>query len=207
MFGMTERTGAGRGRPRGFDRAAALEAATLLFWERGYQATSMGELTEAMGIRAGSLYAAFGDKRSLFEEVVRHYGRTPAGAFAAAALTEEPTARGAVARLLREAAEVFPDPSHPAGCLTVSAATNVTAQDEGIGAHLRELRNANLAVIEARLVAAGAAGELPEGAEPAALARYFASVFQGMSQQARDGATASELRAVAELALLAWPAA
>ncbi|BCB76469.1 hypothetical protein Pflav_028790 [Phytohabitans flavus] len=79
-----------------------------------------------MGIRPGSLYVAFGDKKSLFQEVVRSYGRSPVGAFVGVALAEETTAYDAFARILREAAAIYPDPSHPAGCLTISAATNVT---------------------------------------------------------------------------------
>jgi AcrR family transcriptional regulator len=199
-------TRAKRGRPRTFDRAAALTAATRLFWERGYEATSVGELTEAMGIRPGSLYAAFGDKKSLFKEVVDNYGRSPVGAFVGVALEEEPTAFAAFARILREAAVIYPDPAHPAGCLTISAATNVTTQDADMEAFLRDLRNGNLAVFEARLRAAQRAGELPEAASPRALAAYFGAVIQGMSQRARDGATAAELGETAELALAAWPA-
>ncbi|NUS13027.1 MAG: TetR/AcrR family transcriptional regulator [Streptomyces sp.] len=205
MVGMSETTGARRGRPRGFDRNEALAAATRLFWERGYEATSVGELTEAMGIRPGSLYAAFGDKKSLFREVVESYGRSPAGAFVGRALAEEPTARGAFARILREAAAAYPGPAHPPGCLTISAATNVTPQDAEVEAFLRDLRSANLAAFEARLSAARQAGELPASAEPRALAAYFAAVVQGMSHRARDGATAAELAATAELALAAWP--
>ncbi|MET7466017.1 TetR/AcrR family transcriptional regulator [Nonomuraea sp. NPDC005501] len=197
---------AARGRPRAFDRDAALAAATLLFWRRGYEATSMGDLTEAMGIRPGSLYAAFGDKKALFKEAVAAYGRSPVGAFMGVALEEEPTARGAFARILREAAQIYPDPSHPAGCLTICAATNVTVQDEEIGAFLRDLRNANLVTFEARLRAARDEGELPADADPKALAAYFAAVIQGMSQRSRDGATAAELAATADLALAAWPA-
>ncbi len=159
-----------------------------------------------MGIRPGSLYAAFGGKKSLFKEVVRGYGRSPVGAFVGVALEEESTAYGAFARILREAAVVYPDPSHPAGCLTISAATNVTAQDAEVEVFLRDLRNENVATFEARLRAARQAGELPAVADPRALAAYFATVIQGMSQRARDGATAAELTETAELALTAWPA-
>ncbi|QMU66990.1 TetR/AcrR family transcriptional regulator [Streptacidiphilus sp. P02-A3a] len=203
---MTE-TPARRGRPRTFDRAVALTTATRLFWERGYGATSVGELTEAMGIRPGSLYAAFGDKRSLFEEVVRDYGRSPVGAFVGIALEEEATAHGAFVRILREAAVTYSDPTHPAGCLTISAATNVTPQDAEVAAFLRDLRNANLAAFEARLRSAQRDGELSGAANPRALAAYFAAVIQGMSQRARDGAAADELTETAELALVAWPGA
>jgi AcrR family transcriptional regulator len=195
-----------RGRPRAFDHDAALAAATRLFWERGYAATSIGELTEAMGIRPASLYGAFGDKKALFKQVVSDYARTPAGAFVGEALAREPTAYGAFARILREAAAIYPDPSHPAGCLTISAATNLTAQDAEVGVFLRDLRAANLAVLTARLEEAREDGELPAGADPRALAGFFAAVIQGMSQRARDGATAAELAEVAELALAAWPA-
>ncbi|MFJ2897608.1 TetR/AcrR family transcriptional regulator [Streptomyces sp. NPDC087218] len=197
--------GGTRGRPRSFDRDAALAAATRLFWERGYGATSVGELTEAMGIRPGSLYAAFGDKRSLFEESVRAYGRSPVGAFMGNALEEEPTAYGAFARILREAAEIYCDPSHPAGCLTITAATNIAPQDAEVAAFLRDLRNANITAWEARLRAAQREGELPAYADVRVLAGYFAMVIQGMSQRSRDGAGRAELAGIAELALAAWP--
>ncbi|MER5813551.1 TetR/AcrR family transcriptional regulator [Streptomyces sp. NPDC002033] len=196
-----------RGRPRTFDRAAALTAATRLFWERGYEGVSIGELTDAMGIRSGSLYAAFGDKKSLFEEVVNAYGQSPVGSFAGAALREEPTAYGAFARILREAAVIYPDPTHPAGCLAISAATNVTPQDAEVREFLRNLRNENVDGFETRLREAQRAGELPAETSPRALADYFATVLQGLSQRAQDGATAPQLVAAAELALSAWPTA
>lgn len=199
------RTGAGRGRPREFDREAALAEARRLFWERGYEATSVGDLTEAMGIRPASLYAAFGDKMSLFKEVVRDYQRTPAGAFMGTALREEPSAYRAFARILHEAARIYPDASHPPGCLVISAATNVTVKDAEAAAFLRERRAANLAAFEERLRAAQRDGELPPDADPRALAGYFAAVIQGMSQRARDGAGTAELTAIADLALAAWP--
>ncbi|MFG2717606.1 TetR/AcrR family transcriptional regulator [Streptomyces sp. NPDC048416] len=191
-----------RGRPRSFDRDRALEQATMEFWRRGYEATSVADLTRAMGIGAPSLYAAFGDKRALFEEVVRAYGATYAS-FGARALAEEPTARAGVARLLREAAAEFTDPAHPYGCLVTSAAANCAT--EAVSDGLRERRADNLAAMERRIAEDIAAGRLLEGADAGALARFIGAVLQGMSQQARDGATRAELEAVADLALRAWP--
>ncbi|MFI6447971.1 TetR/AcrR family transcriptional regulator [Kitasatospora sp. NPDC050543] len=191
-----------RGRPRSFDREAALEQAMRLFWERGYEATSVADLTAAMGIRPPSLYAAFGDKRSLFEEVVATYRRTY-GARGAQAMAEEPTARAAVARLLREAAAAGTDPAHPWGCLLVSSAVNCTSPE--VDQSLRELRDANLRVIESRIRADVAAGHEPPGTDAHALAVFTATVILGMSQRARDGAGRAELEQVADTAMRAWP--
>ncbi|WP_371599419.1 TetR/AcrR family transcriptional regulator [Streptomyces sp. NBC_00564] len=191
-----------RGRPRSFDRETALEKAILAFWEHGYEATSVSDLTRVMGIGAPSLYAAFGDKRSLFDEVVRVYG-TRYGSFGDRALAEEPTARAAVERMLREAAAEYTDPDHPHGCLVVHAATNCTSPE--VEASLRELRNANIAAFETRVKAGIAAGELPPETDASALARHAGAMIQGMSQQARDGATREDLEALAELAMAVWP--
>ncbi|WP_431036697.1 TetR/AcrR family transcriptional regulator [Streptomyces sp. P6-2-1] len=195
--------GAGRrGRPRAFDRERALGIAVRLFWERGYEATSVADLTAAMGIKPPSLYAAFGGKRALFTEALARYGEGP-GAFSGRALAEEPTARAAVARLLREAAVEYAAPGRPAGCMVITAATNCSTSE--VVADLRARRLATRSAVEARIAAGVRAGELPAGTDTAALAAYVATVLQGLSQQARDGATAAELGAVAELALAVWP--
>src|SRR5919197_3165387 len=107
------------GRPRSFNRDEALEGAIAVFWEHGYDATSISLLTSALGIGAPSLYAAFGDKRALFLEALDRYMRTY-GAFAARALAEEPNARDAVERLLHQAAGAYTRPEHPRGCLLIS---------------------------------------------------------------------------------------
>jgi AcrR family transcriptional regulator len=174
------------------------------FWEHGFEATSIAELTKAMGIGAPSLYAAFGDKKTLFREVVAAYQRTY-GAFAMRALAEEPTARQGVARLLREAATEYTDSRHPRGCLVISAATNCSPDSIDVEDFLRRLRNANVRELERRIRADIKAGELPSDTDPKALATYTAAVLQGMSQQARDGATRAQLEAVAEAAMRAWP--
>ncbi|MET9374616.1 TetR/AcrR family transcriptional regulator [Streptomyces sp. NPDC002992] len=191
-----------RGRPRSFDRLTALEQATMAFWEHGYETTSVSDLTRAMGISAPSLYAAFGDKKALFEEVVEAYA-VSYGAYGGRAFAQEPTARGALGRMLREAAEVFTDPSHPRGCLMISAAINCSTPE--VEEALRARRNDNLASFEARIQRDVDAGELPAGTDAGALARLYGAVLQGMSQQARDGATRTELEAVAEAAMSAWP--
>ncbi|MEU9190873.1 TetR/AcrR family transcriptional regulator [Streptomyces sp. NPDC048484] len=192
----------GRGRPRSFDRETALEKAILAFWEHGYEATSVSGLTEVMGIGAPSLYAAFGDKRSLFEEVVNVYG-TRYGSFGDRALAEEATARAAVERMLREAAAEYTEPGRPRGCLVIHAATNCTSPE--VEGSLRERRNANIAAIESRIRAGVAAGELPADTDAAAMARHTGAMVQGMSQQARDGAGKEQLEALAELAMRIWP--
>lgn len=193
-----------RGRPRSFDREAALVQATLLFWQHGYEGTSISDLTAAMGVSPPSLYAAFGDKRTLFTEVVERYGTT-FGAFMERALAQESDPRAGFARMLDEAAVSYTDPRHPAGCLVITAATNYSPQTADIERDLRARRVANTRVFEERLKDAVARGSLPPGSDPRTLAVYFAAVVQGMSQQARDGATTAELRRVAEHAMAAWP--
>ncbi|KUJ64365.1 TetR family transcriptional regulator [Streptomyces albus subsp. albus] len=200
---VDERT-ARRGRPRAFDRRAALQAAIMEFWDRGYEAVSIADLTRAMHIKAPSLYAAFGDKKTLFEEAVETYARD-FGGFIVRALDEEPTARRGVARMLHEAASWHTLPDHPRGCMVITAATNCTPQSADVLRGLQERRNSAVARIERMIRADIARGELPADTDAHALAVYSSTVLQGMSQQARDGADRATLETVAEIAMRAWP--
>jgi AcrR family transcriptional regulator len=190
----------------GFDRDEALERAITTFWEHGYDATSIAQLTNALGIGAPSLYAAFGDKRTLFLEALNRYLHTYA-AFTERALTEEDRVRDAVERLLREAAAAYTRPDRPPGCLLITATTNYSPQSADVAAHLRELRTAGVRALEDRIAGAARAGELPAGTDAHALATFYAAVLQGMSAQARDGATRTDLEQIARTALQAWPSA
>ncbi|GAA0239108.1 TetR/AcrR family transcriptional regulator [Actinomadura nitritigenes] len=192
------------GRPRSFDRDRALDDAIAVFWEHGYDATSVSMLTKALGIGAPSLYAAFGDKRALFVEALDRYLGTYA-AFTRRALAEEAGARDAVRRLLHEAAAAYTRPGLPHGCMLISAATNCSPQSADVAAHLRELRNAGARALEDTLQAAVLAGELPAHTDARALATFYAAVLQGMSAQARDGASRSDLEQIADTALRTWP--
>ncbi|MEV0245005.1 TetR/AcrR family transcriptional regulator [Nocardia sp. NPDC050712] len=191
-----------RGRPRSFDREAALDKAVRLFWSRGYEATSIGDLTTALGIGAPSLYAAFGDKAKLFTEVVQVFA-TRYGGFMPRALEQEPTATAAVRRMLREAAVEYTRPECPHGCLVMSAGMNTTSDE--VAEMLRGLRNRNIEAFTEHIQADIDAGLLPADANARVLARYVGTVLQGMSQAARDGATAAELTTVADMAMASWP--
>lgn len=196
-----------RGRPRSFDRSEALDRAMRAFWEHGYEATSIADLTRAMGIGAPSLYAAFGDKAALFKEVVDFYAGTY-GAYMGRALGEEPTARQAVARLLREAAGQLTADDRPRGCLLVFAAVNCSSASAEVEQIVRDQRRAFTAAFEQRIRAGVEAGEFSADDDAAAaLARFFSAVFQGMSQQARDGASRVELESIAGTAMRGWPSA
>ncbi|GAA4540558.1 TetR/AcrR family transcriptional regulator [Amycolatopsis samaneae] len=194
-----------RGRPRAFDREGALTKAMYVFWARGYEGASLADLTAAMGINPPSLYAAFGGKEALFREAVKHYCAVYGG-FTERALREQPTARAAVEAVLRDNARDYVDPAHPSGCMVVLAATNCTPANQGVHDHLRALRRETQESITRRLREGVEDGELPEDTDVEALGGFFTTVLNGLSVQARDGATLPELTASIDVALVAWPA-
>ncbi|QLH70935.1 TetR/AcrR family transcriptional regulator [Rhodopseudomonas palustris] len=190
-----------RGRPRAFDRARALAQATRLFWIKGYEATSIADLTEAMGIGAPSLYAAFGSKEALYGEAVRHYEANYEqlvwGRFRTAT-----TAREALEAFLLDSASALtgaPD-DHPLGCMVTLSAVGSEGHAE-LGELVRSARAVTLQRLEARLSEAIAVSELPPSTDIHAVARFYQAVQAGMSILARDGASRAELEAVARLAL------
>ena len=194
-----------RGRPRGFDRTAALDAAMALFWRRGFTATSIADLCAAMGIASPSLYAAFGSKEALYAEALARYVDRTAPLLWAP-LEAAPTARAGIEAFLLASATALPArPGKPAGCMVALSAVG----DEGcpaLGRRVTEARADAFARLKARIARGLASGELPFGTDCAALARFYLAVQQGMSIQARDGASAADLEAVARHAMEAWPA-
>ncbi|UGT63462.1 TetR/AcrR family transcriptional regulator [Nocardia asteroides] len=120
-----------RGRPRAFERAAALNRAREVFWEHGYEGTSLADLTTAMGIASPSLYAAFGSKEALFREAVELYGATYGG-YTERALREEPTARASIEAMLRDNAAAYTAPELPHGCMIVLAGSTYTTRNTAV---------------------------------------------------------------------------
>jgi AcrR family transcriptional regulator len=193
-----------RGRPLSFCRDTALESAMHVFWEHGYEAASISDLTSAMGITPPSLYTAFGDKEQLFLEAIERYA-LGYGSAGARALNEEPSARGAIERWLMEAANELTQPCHPKGCMVVMAATNCSAAAERVQDALLLRRTEAIANVGRRIQGGIDDGELPPDTDAKDLANFYATIYQGMSMQAKDGATHESLMATVRTAMRSWP--
>jgi AcrR family transcriptional regulator len=197
---------AARGRPRVFDRDIALRKAVEVFWERGYEGTSLKDLTEAMGIASASIYACFGSKESLFREVMALY-TSMEGQVPRRALRDRPTARSAIEAMLQATADVITLPGLPQGCMLILAAPTGAVENRTVREFLAGGRRAQLREIRERLDRGVADGDLT--ASPSRLdviARYYTTVMQGLSVQARDGASRDELEAVIACAMAGWDA-
>jgi len=174
-----------------------------VFWRKGYEGASLSDLTKAMRINRPSLYAAFGDKGKLFSKVLDRYAEGPAS-YSIAAL-QEPTSRAVVERLLYGTADHLTSPQNPRGCLWVQGALACGNGTESVRMELISRRMAGEAALRQRLNRARIDGDLPPEANPANLARYIATMIQGMSIRAAGGATRGELHRIIDIALQSWP--
>jgi AcrR family transcriptional regulator len=188
-----------RGRPRAFDRDVALAKAGQLFWRLGYEGASIADLTEALGITPQSLYAAFKSKAELYREALAWYQRE-IGNYAVEAL-QRPDVFEAIESSLMGAAVEFARGDRPKGCMISTAVLACSQENAPIAETVASLRSGALAAYRARLDQAVRDGALRPDTDVGALARYFGAIIQGMSVQARDGATADELTAIARIAL------
>jgi AcrR family transcriptional regulator len=196
---------AARGRPREFDRDKALAKAMDIFWRKGFESTSIADLTAALELNPPSLYAAFGSKEKLFREALDLYGES-GGAGIWNHLESAPTAKEAIHYLLRATAEAFTAEEPSRGCMVVLSALQMEGGNTAICEELAERRRNNVQLIEDRLKQAISAGELLPETRTADIASYFVTVQHGMSIQARDGASRENLLAVADCAVAGWEA-
>ncbi|MHB8254429.1 MAG: TetR/AcrR family transcriptional regulator [Acidiferrobacter sp.] len=194
-----------KGRPRQFDRNAALEIAMTLFWRYGYEGTSVAHLGQAIGITPPSLYAAFGTKENLYVESVDLYVSTVAMP-AIQALNTTNNAKDAIKRFLRLSAKQFTcGVGWGAGCMIASGDLVYAPERAFITKKLADLRAKAEHIICARLKQGVQDKHLPQSTDTTRLAAYFATIIQGMSVQARDGASVSKLYAISDIAIRAWP--
>lgn len=191
------------GRPRTFCVDQALDHALRVFWQKGYEGTSLSDLTEAMGINRPSLYAAYGNKEELFRKVLDRYAESRA-AFMRDACAQK-TARAVVEHILLAIADGVTCPDKPQGCMTVRCTLASSEAADSVRMELAKRRANGEGMLRQRLERAREEGDLPDRANPADLARYVATIYQGMSVQAAGGATREQLRRVAKTALEAWP--
>lgn len=190
------------GRPRAFDLKRAINDAMQVFWRKGYLGTSLTDLTRAMGINKASLYAAFGNKKSLFLKVLEHYLLTGPGAYRREAL-QQPNAKAVAERLLYGNVDLLTDRRTPATCLWVHGA--LSCGDDPIRKEFAGQRAVGHDELRKRFERSIREGDLPNTVDADALAQFVQTINVGLTVQASTGATKKELLRIVETALKAWP--
>ncbi len=189
------------GRPRSFDRDAALASALTLFWRHGYEGASLEGLRRAMGgLSSASFYAAFGSKEGLYREALGLYLRTHGRAVAPLYDAALPP-RDRIERALRASARMQSGEEHPKGCFVALSSTICSPESDALRALTANERRANRDAIRASVEAAVAAKELRADTDVTGLATLFEGLLLGLSIQALDGATPASLDAAVTGAL------
>ena len=188
-----------------FDREEARRKAMLVFWQHGYESTSLNNLTSALGVPPSSIYAAFGDKKGLFLEAVDCYLSGPVTS--ESIIENAANGRDAAWGLLQAAAIGFTGEDTPAGCLLASAAISCSDQANDVKEELASIRRGIEKQLQQKIENAEAAGALSGEWDAEALAAHTVAVIQGLSTLARDGANRDKLLRIAKTAMAVWPAA
>jgi AcrR family transcriptional regulator len=192
-----------RGPRPSFDRNEALRKAMIVFWENGYEGTSIAQLKEAMGdLCAPSVYAAFRSKDALFHEVVELYNLERSSLWQQA--FNQPSTRSAIETLLRSAAISYTTPGQPKGCLIDLGTKTSSPGNTAIQDYLRACRQENIERIQQRLQQGIDEGDLDPRCDVEKLAAFYYTVLRGLSSQASDGASRETLLTVVDVAMNAW---
>ncbi|MCS4249639.1 TetR/AcrR family transcriptional regulator [Pseudomonas sp. BIGb0164] len=194
------------GRPRNFDRDQAVDQALHLFWQHGYDATSLAQLKAGLGggISAPSFYAAFGSKEALFDECVQRYLATYAQV-TECLWDETLPPRQAVETALRQSARMQCEDGHPKGCMVALGVMSAPSPENArVADALTQSRARTRAGIVACIERAVNAGQLPNTLNVAAMASVFDSFLQGVSILARDNVPHATINAAISQLLLTW---
>lgn len=190
--------GKGRGRPRAYDPQTALQQALGVFWSTGYAGASLDSIATAAGMNRPSLYAAFGDKHALYIKALEQYWEVAAAAMHAALTDTELTLRQALQQFYEGQLSIyFSGDGQPRGCFAIGTATTEAVEDAEIREVLSDRLSRLDADLESRLRQAIEQGELPESADPAALAVLASSLLHSISIRARAGKSRAELTLLA----------
>ncbi|MFA5956824.1 TetR/AcrR family transcriptional regulator [Hyphomicrobium sp.] len=195
------------GRPRNFDEVDAVEKAAQIFRSKGYDGVTIDDLVAGMGVGRPSLYAIFGDKRTLFLRALRAYAEAK-GALAAKALLSPRTLRDSLAAFLRHAVETATEKGSARGCLLVCVAPLV--DDAEVRQFLQKAAEGAVALVESRFRDAITAGELPSDFPVAVRASQLIDLGRGLTMRAQMGMPRKTLlrdaEEAADLVLLPRPA-
>jgi TetR/AcrR family transcriptional repressor for divergent bdcA len=194
------------GRPRKFDPDAALDVALRLFWEHGFEATTLATLQREMGVSTASFYAAFGSKEELFRAVIERYGSTFGRVMDAVRDPALPP-REALETTLRASVAMQSDPTHPPGCLYALSASTCLPQSQEAHDRVLDLRTDDRERITACVRRGIASGELGPDTDADSLAAVFHSFMLGISTLVRDGVPRPALEAAVTGVMTAWDAA
>src|ERR1700729_2056431 len=204
---MIQKTARPRGRPRSFDETGALEKATQVFWSKGYDGVTIDDLVAGMGVGRPSLYAVFGDKRSIFLRVLRAYAERK-GALAAKALLSPPTLRESITGFLRYAVESATEKGSAWGCLMICVAPLVN--DAEVQRFLQNAATGGAALLARRFQDGISVGEIPPDFPVAARAIQVTDLARGLTMRAQIGtprkALLKDAEEAADLLLLSWRA-
>jgi TetR/AcrR family transcriptional repressor for divergent bdcA len=196
----------GAGRPREFDYERALRVALELFWEHGYDGTSLSRLREGIGISSASFYAAFGSKEGLFALVLDHYNEDYGRVLDS---LEDPSLspREAIEMALRASVRMQTDQAHPAGCLYALSVSTCVPRDSDAYTLVQGRRDGDRRRLASCIRRGVKLGELDPATNVKALAAAFHATLLGISTLARDGVPRAALDAAVTGAMGAWDAA
>lgn len=194
-----------RGRPKVFDREAALDKAMKLFWQHGYEATSLSDLVEATGAKAPTLYAEFTNKEGLFRAVLDRYVSRFAARHEAQLLCEEKSVESALEDYFTAVATCFTSKDTPAGCFMINTSATLGAASNDIANALKSRHALQEQTLVQFLRKRQERGEIPAHCNVQSLAQYLNCILQGMSISAREGATCETLMQIIRTTLRLWP--
>lgn len=189
-------------RPREFDAEEALGQVMRVFWDRGYQASTLADLTKAAGVQKQSLYGVFGDKRSLFLKSLALY-RSQVLSSARKVVSEAASPWEGIARLMRYAART-PGPRHgPTGCLMANTALELGLGDSDVAVELNRTFRAMERILISAVKEGQARGEITRRFDSAAIGQSLANTINGLRILQNTGATRRQVKTVVETALAA----